>query len=140
MQRQMLLLLFRFSTGYASGQVGTVIAGISVEFVTTGLSSSTNVGNVTVQANADAIVTGEEVSGNAGNVRVYGQVIPVQNPSFQPPVPGTQPGDPLSSPAYKATSRSTWWICSRRSFTSRRMERRSIGELYGEYVYNKLCD
>ena len=65
------------------------------------MSSSTNVGNVTVQANADAIVTGEEVSGNAGNVRVYGQVIPVQNPSFQPPVPGTQPGDPLSSPAYK---------------------------------------
>ena len=61
------------------------------------MSSSTNVGNVTVQANADAIVTGEEVSGDAGNVRVYGQVIPVQNPSFQPPVPGTQPGDPLSS-------------------------------------------
>jgi hypothetical protein len=83
------------------GQVGTVIAGISVEFLTTGLASATNVGNVTVQANADAIVTGEEVTGSIGNVRVYGQVIPDQVPNFQPPVPGSQPGDPLSSPSYK---------------------------------------
>ena len=66
------------------------------------MASATNVGNVTVQANADAIVTGVEATGDAGNVKVFDQVIPVQNPSFQPPVPGFQPGDPLSSPAYKA--------------------------------------
>ena len=83
------------------GQVGTVIAGISVEFLTTGLASATNVGNVTVQANADAIVTGVEATGDAGNVKVFDQVIPDQTPSFQPPVPGTQPGDPLSSPSYR---------------------------------------
>ena len=51
------------SEAIGTGQVGTVIAGISVEFVTTGLSSSTNVGNVTVKANADAIVTGVELTG-----------------------------------------------------------------------------
>ena len=83
------------------GQVGTVVAGISVEFVTTGLASGTNVGNVTVQANADAIVTGVEATGSKGIVRVYGQVVPDQVPNFQPPVPGTQPGDPLSSPSYR---------------------------------------
>ena len=66
------------------------------------MASATNVGNVTVQANADAIVTGVEATGDAGNVKVFDQVIQVKNPSFQPPVPGFQPGDPLSSPAYKA--------------------------------------
>jgi hypothetical protein len=91
-----------FPQGYGTGRVGTVIAGISVEFVTTGLASGTNVGNVTVQANADAIVTGVQATGERGNVKVFDQVIPDQIPSFQPPVPGLQPGDPLSSPAYKA--------------------------------------
>ena len=66
------------------------------------MASATNVGNVTVQANADAIVSGVEATGDAGNVKVFDQVIPDQTPSFQPPVPGTQPGDPLSSPSYKA--------------------------------------
>ena len=65
------------------------------------MSSSTNVGTVTVQANADAIVTGVEATGDAGNVRVFDQVIPDQVPNFQPPVPGTKPGDPLSSPSYR---------------------------------------
>ena len=94
-------MIIEHSIPYATGQVGTVVAGISVEFVTTGLASGTNVGNVTIEANADAIVTGEEVTGEIGNVRVYGQVVPDQVPNFQPPVPGTQPGDPLSSPSYK---------------------------------------
>ena len=99
MRRRMFLLNSNFA--FVRGYVGTVVAGISVEFLTTGLSSSTNVGTVIVQANADAIVTGVEATGDIGNVRVFDQIIPVQNPNFQPPVPGTQPGDPLSSPSYK---------------------------------------
>ena len=86
------MLLSHSILGIAEGQVGTVIAGISVEFLTTGLASGTNVGNVTIEANADAIVTGVEATGDAGNVKVFDQVIPVQNPSFQPPVQdGFQP-------------------------------------------------
>ena len=67
---------------FRQGQVGTVIAGISVDFVTTGLASGTNVGNVTIEANADAIVTGVEVTGEIGNVRVFDQVVPDQNQIF----------------------------------------------------------
>ena len=71
------MLSFRalFQKVMLTGQVGTVVAGISVEFLTTGLASGTNVGNVTVQANADAIVTGVEATGDAGNVKVFDQVI-----------------------------------------------------------------
>jgi len=88
------------SIQYGTGQVGTVVAGISVDVVTTGLASSINVGNVTVKANADAIVTGFELQGDTGEVKVFDQIIPVQNPSYSTPS-GATPGAPLSSPNYK---------------------------------------
>ena len=63
----------------------------------------------------------------------------IKIPNFQPPVPGTQPGDPLSSPSYKEPQGAPSGFVPGDRLQAR-MERRSIGELYGEYVYNKLCD
>ena len=93
------------------------------------MASGTNVGNVTIEANADAIVTGVEATGSKGIVRVYGQVVPDQIPNFQPPVPGTQPGDPLSSPSYREPRRSARWFIPGDRFTKSNLERRSIGDM-----------
>jgi len=81
------------------GQVGTVVAGISVDVITTGLSASLNVGNVFVKIDAKPIIVGEASRGEVGNVKVNSQVVPVQNPIYTNPN-GASPGDPLSAPSY----------------------------------------